>query len=114
MHAETARANDQTDQVALPRFRNFICQGLGRQDDLRLAGSLGFLRLEMETADFEDSGNLPKTSFGTPLMPYTEPSFENEGVKERTIDEMIVATPTVLKKRTRKEFESSHIGLQTV
>ena len=114
MHTGTAQEIDQTDQIPLPRFRNFICQGLGRTEDLKLAGSLGFLRLEMETADFEDGGNPPRTSFGTPLMPYSEPSFENEGVLEKKVEDTAIASPTVLKKRSRKEFESSQMGLQTV
>ena len=47
-------------------------------------------------------------------MPYSEPSFENEGVLEKKVEDTAIASPTVLKKRSRKEFESSQMGLQTV
>ena len=45
------------------------------------------------------------------MIPYTEPSFENEGIKEKTIDDVAVATPKVVKKRSRKEFEQSYASI---
>ena len=61
-------------------FRDYICAGLGDKDDQKMSGSTDYLKLELDTKVFEDSGGLSKPYFGTPLIPYTEPSFENEGI----------------------------------
>ena len=51
------------------------------------------LKLELEAVEFEDGGdcnNRPSIlTIGTPLMPYSEPSFANEGKKEQTIEETV-------------------------
>ena len=51
-----------------------------------MIGTHGILKLELEVAEFEDSGDISNKTgsltIGTPLMPYTEPSFENEGKVE--------------------------------
>ena len=62
------------------RFRDYICAGLGDKDDQKMSGSADYLKLEQDTKGFEDSGGISKFYFGTPLIPYTEPSFENEGI----------------------------------
>ena len=93
------------------RFRDYICGGLGDKDDQKMSCSAYYLKLEQETIRFEDSGGLSKSNSGTPLIPYTEPSFENEGIKEKTIDDVAVETPKVVKKRSRKEFEQSYASI---
>ena len=72
------------------------------------------LKLELEAAEFEDSGfsNNKQSilTIGTPLMPYTEPSFVNEGIIERIIEEKTTFKQPELikpKKRSRHEFEAS-------
>lgn len=102
------------DQIPYPRFRDYVCHGIGQKDDQKLIGSHNYLRLEMETVDFEDSGGLTKPFFGTPLMPYSEPSFENEGKKEKTIENIAVKSPSILKKRTRKEYEMSQCAVKSI
>jgi len=51
------------------------------------------LKLELEAVEFEDGrecNNRPSIlTIGTPLMPYSEPSFANEGKKEQTIEETV-------------------------
>ena len=102
------------DQIPYPRFRDYVCHGIGQKDDQKLIGSHNYLRLEMETVDFEDSGGLTKPFFGTALMPYSEPSFENEGKKEKTIENIAVKSPSILKKRTRKEYEMSQCAVKSI
>ena len=76
--------------------------------------SNGLLKLELEAAEFEDSGGFNNKSgiltIGTPLMPYTEPSFANEGKVERLIDENAKTGSnfTNSKKRSRRQFDSSN------
>lgn len=49
------------------------------------------LKLELEAIEFEDGGEYNNRSSiltnGTPLMPYTEPSFASEGKIEQIIEE---------------------------
>ena len=94
-----------------PRFRDYVCGGMGRKEDLALIGTHGMLQLELESAEFEDSGDIcAKTrslTIGTPLMPYSAPSFEKEGKVERLIDEYtdrMSLEPSNTKKRSRLEF----------
>ena len=75
------------------------------------------LKLELEVAEFEDSADICNktrslTIGGTPLMPYTEPTFEREGKVERLIDEQISNMSLESqnkKKRSRKDFETPHM-----
>ena len=80
-----------------------------------MVGTHGILKLELEVAEFEDSGDISNKidslTIGTPLMPYTEPSFENEGKVEQFIDEdkghMSLGTVNS-KKRSRHVFEAAN------
>ena len=70
------------------------------------------LKLELEMAEFEDSGglNIKASSvlrIGTPLMPYTEPSFANEGTTEQVVEEHVQDNANS-KKRSRFEFEKNN------
>ena len=69
--------------------------------------------MELEAAEYEDSGGLNNKAsvltIGTPLMPYTEPTFANEGKVERLIEEKVknyTNRPPDSKKRSRREFEA--------
>ena len=97
-----------------PRFRDYICEGMGRKEDLALIGTQGLLKLELEAIELEDSADIcnktRQLTIGTPLMPYTEPTFEDEGKTERLIDDSAsIQTSSVnKKKRSRREFETPY------
>ena len=76
------------------------------------------LKLELEAAEFEDSADICNKTrsltigSGTPLMPYTEPTFANEGMVERLIDENInhmSIESQNKKKRSRRDFETPNM-----
>ena len=67
---------------------------MGKKEDQALVNNYSCLKLELEAAEFEDSGGLNSKAncvltTGTPLMPYTEPSFANEGKIEWAIEDHV-------------------------
>ena len=113
---EETEARDK--QIPFPRFRDYICEGMGKQEDEALKHTHSSLKLEFEAlqyAHLKDNGNTSSKArllaLGTPLMPYTEPSFVNECIIEQQIEEQvnrISLEPTNSKKRSRQQFDSGN------